>query len=143
MKTLICASGCALLWLLSGPAIAQTDALVVDDTGRVGVSLAAPNENITVTVARGPAFDDEPRRCSRDVPVRIVIQDAISGAILLTQQGFLTQGTRVLTAVLPPAGESGRAVQVGVLTRASLTPCIVSDIAAIGPGGIRRLVPDG
>ena len=143
MRSLLRCLTCSALLCLSLSAVAQQDSLVVDETGFVGVNTSIPTESIVVSVAYQPPFVDVPRRCQRNVPVRIVIVDAATGAQLLSEQGFLTATSRLFTATLAPVGDTGMTVQVGVLTRASLTPCIVTEIAAVGPNGIRRIAPDG
>ena len=142
MRTSVRVLACAMFFFWIHHALAQTDALVVAPSGNVGVVTAAPNESVMVSVAAQPPYADVPRRCQRDVPVRIVMLDAATGAQLLFEQQFLTAASRLFTATLAPVGGEGVAVQVAVLTRASLVRCIAIEIAAVGPNGIRRFVPD-
>ena len=124
---------------------AQTpDALVVDDNGRVGVVLIAPNESLEVTAVLAPPFADLPRRCQRGVPVKIVISDAESGIVLIDERQMLSETRRIFIAKLPADAndDNSTRVQVGVMTAARLTRCIGSSMDAINDKAIRRIEPD-
>jgi hypothetical protein len=70
---------------------AQTDALVVDETGAVGVgtALLAPAESLAVSASLEAPFVKVPRKCQRRIPVRIVVADAATGDLLLSEAAML------------------------------------------------------
>lgn len=141
MKLNLLASMATVLLFCSPIAVAQTDALVVDTGGYVGVNTADPSESIEVTAALEASFVDTPRRCRRPVPVLIIIQDAATGEVLLRERRTLTKESRIFTAILPPVGGENLRFQAGVLTVGSLTRCIAVGVSAVSSNGVRQLVP--
>ena len=134
----------ALLLISTATASAQTDALVVAESGNVGVGTAimAPNESLEITAALAPPFVDVPQMCQRAIPVRIVVTDTETADLLYSDQGLIDETSRLLTATLLPSDINGSKVQVGVLTTRRRYACIVIDISAVSETGVRRLVPD-
>ena len=128
--------------LIGGPsdrAAAQTDALVVDEQGEVGVGTAfmGPAEVLDVYATLAPAFSKVPSRCRDGVPVRIVVLDAESGATLLEEQATLGAEQRGLRASLGPLGEEAAPVQIGVLSTKRYRRCVRWGGRVAGPGGVR------
>ncbi len=130
-------------------ASAQTDALVVDSNGHVGVGLSiiALDESLEVTAAFAPRFLATPRKCRRSIPVRIVVSDAATGEVLQSEQGRIDETSRLLGATLGPDEVGGKRVQAAVLTARWLYDCIGIDISAIrenevGEYSVRQLILD-
>ncbi len=135
----------AVLLIGTATASAQTDALVVDETGNVGISygVLAPDESLEFAAALAPPFLGAPRKCRRIIPVRIVVSDAATGAIIHSDQGRIDESARLFTATLTPTDIDGRRVQAGVLTARRLYDCIGIDISAVDENGaVRQLVLD-
>ena len=133
----------AILLAWARPAPAQTDSLVVDQFGRVGVgtALIGPNEAVQVTAALKSFFVKVPRRCGQGpVPVRIRFSDATTGVELLTEQSMLTAETRAFRATLDPLGDT-TAVEVAILTQKRLRLCVTWNSTPAGPAGFRTLAP--
>jgi hypothetical protein len=126
----------SLAWTIV--ANAQTDALVVEDTGFVGVNTAAPDESIQVLAVLKAPFVALPPRCGLDIPVKIQIVDAETAETLVTQEAFLSSTSRLLSATLPP-DSAGRTFQVGVITNLPFVDCLTAETSAVSAMGIRRL----
>ena len=124
----------AVLLVPTAPLSAQINSLVVTDSGSVGfpLVLVSPLESVLVTAGLQPPFVDLPSGCERDIPVRIVIVDADSGNLLLDERQVLSETSRTVSAELPPSfGSDYTRVQIGVLTRPRLKPCVALDISAV------------
>lgn len=122
----------AVLLVPTAPLSAQTNSLIVDENGSVGIVVVSPLESVLVTAGLQPPFVDLPSRCERDLPVRIVIVGADSGNLLMDERQVLSETSRTVFAELPPSFRSDYTrVQIGVLTRPRLKPCIAVDFSAV------------
>ena len=138
MKSLLCtlAGGISLAWTVATDA--QTDALVVDPTVKVGVDTTAPDESVQVLAVLKAPFAELPPRCELDIPVEIKVVDAGTAETPLMQEAFLSNTSQLLSATLPP-DSAGRTFQVDVITSRPFVDCLTTETSAISALGIRRL----